>query len=321
MERRLSVVLITFDSARHLPRCLQSIQEQAGVDLELIVIDNASSDDSAAIVEGVAPSARLIRNAANVGFAAAVNQAIRLANAPFILLANPDVRFERDFARTILEFMAAHAEVGMASGKLRRGVGEEIEPTSLIDSLGILMTRSGRHFDAKNGEEDDAPNDPFEVFGVTGAAMMLRRDFIQDISLDGELFDERFFAYREDADLSWRAQLRGWQAFIVPAAVAYHVRRVTPEVRASLPPEINLHSVKNRFLLRANNEGLYLALRNAPFELFRDLLVIAGVVLKERTSLPALRWLWQHRFEIVERRRRVQERRRVSDRQLARWFR
>jgi hypothetical protein len=82
-----------------------------------------------------------------------------------------------------------------------------------------------------------------------------------------------------------------------------------------------MHSVKNRFLLRLKNEGSYLALRNAPFELTRDAIVIAAVLTVERSSFPALVWLWSNRRRILVKRRAVQQRRRVSDRALAEWFR
>jgi hypothetical protein len=99
------------------------------------------------------------------------------------------------------------------------------------------------------------------------------------------------------------------------------VRRVTPEARRELPPDVNMHSVKNRFLLRVKNEGPYLALRNLPFELARDLVVVLAALTIERTSLPAFRWLWRNRQRVLARRREIQRRRKVSDRELARWFR
>jgi hypothetical protein len=107
----------------------------------------------------------------------------------------------------------------------------------------------------------------------------------------------------------------------VPSAVGYHVRTVTPERRRALPAFINMHSVKNRFLLRLKNEGLYLALRNAPFELARDAVAIGAVLTIERSSLPAFAWLWKNRRRILAKRREIQRRRRVSDRALASWFR
>ena len=165
-----------------------------------------------------------------------------------------------------------------------------------------------------------APKEPIEVFGVSGAAAMYRMSFLRDVAIGGEIFDEDFFAYREDADLAWRGRLLGWRAMCEPAAVAHHVRRVTPDARRELPPEINLHSVKNRFLLRMKNEGWCLALRNAPFELTRDLVVLAAALTVERTSLPAFAWLWRNRARVFAKRREIQLRRKVSDRQIARWF-
>ena len=213
----------------------------------------------------------------------------------------------------------------MATGKLFRGRGYDIEPTDVIDTKGIRMTRSGRHFDIGQGTSQprtaNRESRTAEVFGVSGAAAMYRRSFIDDVSIDGEFFDEDFFTYREDADVAWRGRLFGWRALYVPDAVGYHVRKVTPKGRRLLSPIINMHSVKNRFLLRLKNEGWYLALRNAPFELTRDLIVIGAVLTLERSSLPALSWLWRNRRRVLAKRRTIQRRRRVSDRRLAEWFR
>ena len=344
MERRLtnglvSVVIVTWNSAPFLRRCLAAVTAQTHQNLELIHVDNASSDDSIAIVRELAPHARPIRNDANLGFSAAVNQAVRIAKGEFVLLLNPDAFLEPDYVSSLVAAFTDKA-FGMATGKLL-----QVE-TGLIDSKGIRMTRSGRHFDIEQGRVDGSrglavapsrgeeqkseaprdratarPRDPSqEVFGVSGAAAMYRATFIHDVTIGGEFLDEDFFTYREDADVAWRGRLLGWRAIYVPDAVAHHVRTVTPEKRRSLSAATNMHGVKNRFLLRLKNEGLYLALRNAPFELMRDLVVILGTLTIERSSLPALTWLWKNRRRIMEKRRAIQSRRRVSDRELAGWF-
>jgi len=320
---RVSVVLITFHSAAYLPRCLSGIQQQTPSDLELIVVDNASADDSLALISGSALRPTVIRNDVNRGFAAAANQGIRASTGEFVTLLNPDVYLEPEYILALRdELQHRGGQWGAATGKLLRGKGTSIEPTGIIDSKGIRMTRSGRHLDIGSGQPDrDEAPEPVEVFGVSGAAAMYRREFLNDVAIDGEYFDEDFFVYREDADLAWRARLLGWRALYVPKAIAYHVRRVTPEVRGSLPPELNLHSVKNRFLLRVKNEGAYLALRNAPFELARDLMVFGATLTVERSSFPAWRWLWRNRRRIRQKRQLIQQRRRVADRELARWFR
>jgi GT2 family glycosyltransferase len=311
---RVTIVLVTWNSARYLPRCLEGIAHQTHRDFELIVVDNASADDSVALAAPFAT--RIIRNDSNRGFSAAVNQAVAIATGEFVLLLNPDCHLTPEYIERCATAFA-DPRVGSATGRLMRARGPAIEPTPEIDSMGMRMTRSGRHLDIQHGDGDV----PFEVFGVSGAAAMHRLEFLRDAAIGGEVCDEDFFAYREDADLAWRGRLFGWRAMCVPAAIAYHVRRVTPETRRELPPDVNMHSVKNRFLLRLKNEGAYLALRNAPFELARDLVVVVAALTIERTSLPAFGWLWRNRASIFAKRRAIQRRRKVSDHELARWFR
>ena len=299
----VSIVVVSWNSARYLPRCLDGIRAQTHRDLEVIAVDNASSDDSASSFE------RVIRNDTNRGFSAAVNQALAVAQGEFVLLLNPDCFLAPEYIERLLPVFD-DPSVGAATGLLMRAEGDA------VDTAGIRMTRTGRHLDITV-----APRERVEVFGVSGAAAMYRMSFLRDVAIDGEIFDEDFFAYREDADLAWRGRLFGWRAVCEPRALAQHVRRVTPEARRELPADINMHSVKNRFLLRAKNEGWYLALRNAPFEFARDVLVILAALTIERTSLPAFGWLWRNRARIRAKRREIQRRRNVSDRELARWFR
>ena len=342
---RLSVILVTWNSAVFLPRCLDGIRRQSEP-LELIHVDNASDDDSVTVVRAAFPECAQHRNDTNLGFTVAVNQGLRLARGAFVLLCNPDAHLEPDYAALLIEALAsAGEEFGMAAGTLMRATGPNITATRLVDSKGIRMTRTGRHLDIGQGLRDGADDrglrpftvhrSPFnvvrsangerrtayEIFGPSGAAALYRMSFVRDVSVDGEFFDEDFFTFREDADVAWRGRLFGWRALHVPDAVGSHVRTVTPGARRHLSPSINRYSVRNRFLLRMKNEGAYLALRNGAFEIPRDLLTIAAVLTVEWTSLPALTWLWKNRRRIMAKRRAIQSRRRVSDRQLAGWFR
>ena len=317
----LAIGIVTYESAPWLERCAAGVRGQT-IEAEVVVVDNASKDGSAELAAELLPSARIISNSRNTGFAAAANQAIAATTAEFFLLLNPDAHLLPRYGERLMDALAAAGErFGAATGKLLRGMGESIEPTGIVDSKGIRMTRSGRHFDIDAGLPDTEQQELVrEVFGVSGAAALYRRSFLEDVKIGGESFDESFFAYREDADLAWRGRLFGWQAVYVPDALAYHVRRVTPERRKALPAEINFHSVKNRFLLRLKNETPGLAVRHALFEIPRDLIVLGATLTVERSSFPAWRWLWQHRASILEKRRQIQQRRRVSDRDLLPWF-
>ena len=156
---------------------------------------------------------------------------------------------------------------------------------------------------------------------ASGAAALYRRRMLKDVALDGECFDEDFFAYREDADLAWRAQLFGWKVLYTPRAIATHERKVLPERRGSLPKAINMHSVKNRFMLRLKNQTPLEFLVLFLPSVFRDLQVVVYVVLFERSSLPGLVFVVRHLGRIWSKRRRVMSHRTANGRDMLRWFR
>ena len=147
------------------------------------------------------------------------------------------------------------------------------------------------------------------VFGASGAAAFYRRRMLDEVAMGGECFDESFFAYREDADLAWRLRNLGWKCLYVPGAVAYHRRRNLPSRRREMSPLANFHSVKNRFLLRINNQSGREFLATLVPTLARDLVVLAACLTIERTSLPAFAWLWRNRKRLWAKRREIAERR------------
>jgi GT2 family glycosyltransferase len=135
-----------------------------------------------------------------------------------------------------------------------------------------------------------------------------------------EFFDEEFFAYREDADVAWRAQLLGWNCLYVPQARGTHVRACLPDNRAQMPPLVNMHSVKNRFLMRIKNIGARLYLRHCLAITVRDICVVGYCLVVERSSLPGL-WRVLSEFPRTWAKRKwIQSRRKRSDRELAAWF-
>jgi GT2 family glycosyltransferase len=185
----------------------------------------------------------------------------------------------------------------------------------------MYFTPELRHFDRGSQCADVGQYDRFEyVFGATAAAALYRRTMIHDISVANEFFDSDFFVYREDADVAWRAQLLGWNCVYTPLARAYHVRRVLPERRRSLPSEINMHSVKNRFMLRIKNATRPLYLRNWLRITARDVAVLGASLTVEPGSLPAFVFVARNWRHILAKRREIMRRRRVDDGSISRWF-
>ncbi len=328
----VSVLITTYNSASVLKTCLESVLQQDYADREIIVVDNASTDGTRGVLREFEGRLRVIYNETNRGFAGGQNQAIALSRGDWLFSLNPDVILSPNFLSQLLGgSLAAAAQsaavragerIGALCGKLLRWKpGASDERSNTIDSTGIYFLRNLRHLDRGSDETDRGQYERREyLVGATGAAALYRRAMVEDISVGGEFFDEDFFAYREDADVAWRAQLMGWSCLYVPQAVAWHVRRVTPERFRQLPDEINRHSIKNRFLMRAKNisAGLYLRLL-IPITA-RDLLIFGYCVLFNPRLLSRLSLFWRKRKAIREKRKWIQAHRRVSDSELARWF-
>jgi len=317
----VSVLIVTWNSAPYLERCFASIDRQEYRDLEVIVVDNASSDGTRTILRRQEPSRRVLYNETNVGFAAAQNQAMGAARGEWLLCVNPDVLMAGDFLLRMTEAGAAHPGAGALCGKLLRWSFEDGRQTQTIDSTGIYFTRNMRHLDRGAEEMDIGQYDRAQwVFGATGAAAMYRRSLVEAVSVEGQFFDEYFFAYREDADLAWRAQLMGWKCLYVPSAVAWHVRRVTPQRREQLPLVINWHSVKNRFVMRGKNASGWLCWQLFWPVAWRDLMVFGYAVVRDWRLLPALAYPVRNFGSIRRKRKIIQASRRVPDRELIWWF-
>ena len=318
----VSILITTYNSAEVLGLCLDSLRGQDYGPLELIVVDNASTDGTREILRPLEQTGQVLYNQTNLGFAAAQNQALGLASGEWVMSLNPDVLLSPNFISELVAAARMDSAVGMACGKLLRWKpGADPPCTKVVDSTGIYVLRNLRHLDRGSEELDQGQYDePAYVFGATGAAALYRRTMIEDISVAGEFYDEDFFAYREDADVAWRAQLRGWRCVYTPRAVAWHVRRVTPSRRRVLPFFINWHSVKNRFLMRAKNISVPLYLRLLLPITLRDATILGYALLVDRRLLSILPFLWKGRTGIQEKRRWIQSRRRVSDGELARWF-
>jgi GT2 family glycosyltransferase len=331
-EPRVSVTIVTWNSGRDIVRCLDALAAQTMAPVETVVVDNASTDDSAALVENHPLEARLLRSETNTGFTAGHNSAMAETGGDWVLCLNPDVVLAPDFIEQCLTAVAGRERVGAVAGKLLRLPPElpgsppaawpdTIWRDGVIDTTGILVTPQCRHLDRGAGEPDQGQFDtPEYVFGVSGAAAFYRRRMLEETAVDGQFFDEDFWSFREDADLSWRGQLMGWDTLFWPAARAFHRRSVTPERRSALAPEINRHSVKNRFLLRIKNQTAGHALRFLLPTLFRDLLVAGALLTVERSSFSALPWLWRNRRRAWAKRRSIMNRRARPAAEVNDWF-
>jgi len=319
---RVSVTIVTYNSGRFIKRCLESVLAQKYPGKEIIVVDNASTDGTVDILEQFEDRCQIVYNDKNIGFAAAQNQAIQLSSSDWVLTLNPDVLLLPNFIQSLVKAGQMDSRIGTVCGKLLTILASfDLPEKPLVDSTGIYFTPMLRHLDRGSQEVDNGHYLNYEyVFGATAAAALYRRQMIEDISIQGEFFDPDFFVYREDADVAWRAQLLGWRCIYTPHARGYHVRNVLPGNRRALPSVINMHSVKNRFLMRMKNITGDLYRRNWFSITARDLIVLSCCLIRERSSLKAFWYIAQNWKRVMAKRREIMSRKRVKNDYIAAWF-
>ena len=316
----VSIVIVSWNAAEHLPRCLEAVRRQDDVATEVVVVDNASTDASLEYVSAQR-DVHLLRNEVNAGFAQALNQGIQASSGDFLLSLNPDVTVERGFVRRLLERAQSDSQVGMATGKLLRASGE----TAVLDSTGLFVDRRRRTYDRGQGEPDGGQYDhlPY-AFGACGAAALYRRAALEDLAIGGEVFDEAFFAYYEDADLAWRAQLRGWRCAYVPGAVARHLRGRGDALRkpghAAKDPRNLARAWRNRYLMALKNDSLGYFLLDLPWILGSEIPRLAYMAAVAPGALRGPLDLVRAWPIMLPKRRVVQAGRTVPWAVLRRWF-
>lgn len=229
----LSVIVVNFNTGSLLGECLASVRRFAGdVALECLVVDNASSDGSLDVL-GEFPEVQCLRNAENVGFARAVNQALQVAKGRYLLLLNPDTRIVSPVFRELIAFAEAHPRTGVVGPRLVNPDGtlqtSAYRFPTLFQAAGTILrlrrlvpvtwlrARTGRRLGRYFGQLDPHA-EPRPVDYVTGACMLIRREVVEAI---GGL-DPRFFLYFEEKDFCLRARRAGWGVFFDPAAEVVH---------------------------------------------------------------------------------------------------
>lgn len=291
--KRLMVNVVAWNSMAYLPNLLASLDEQDTHDFSVTIVDNASNDGVANWLQQSRPDVTVLRNFRNQGFSRAHNQAISLAfsrwsesslEERYVMVTNPDLEFSPDAIRTLIAYMDAHPEVAACGPKLLRaylqGSADEERRETLrsqtLDSTGLLVKKSRRVIDRGAGEEDHGQYDQsIDVFGLSGACVVVRASALKESMVAGECFDEDMFAYQEDVDFAWRMRRFGYTAHHVPQAVVWHHRRAASvpkagwfaswRLRRKKSPFVNFLSTRNHGWVLLKNDEFGNALRHAPW--------------------------------------------------------
>ncbi|GAA0378698.1 glycosyltransferase family 2 protein [Paenibacillus motobuensis] len=284
----VSVQIVTYNSSADIVDCLNCVLAQTYKPGQIIVIDNASADDTVeqvrSFIKKEKASIELVENAVNTGFAPAHNQALSLSSSDYALVLNPDVRLQPDYIERIISYMEEHPRVGSATGLLLRQ-----SEADTVDSTGLVINSIWRAFDRGAGELAKDWKQSGSIFGPSGAAAMYKRTMIENISVQGQFFDEDFFAYKEDVDVAWRAQLLGWESYYCAEAVGYHKRGWKKGGRSSQPLFIRRKSYINRYKMIYKNLSGLSWLKKLPKFLVYEIASNGYFLLREPKVLGAWR--------------------------------
>ena len=219
MAKKISIVVVSYNVSQLLDECLQSVARALqGIDGEVFVVDNHSVDDTVEMLREKHPEIRLIVNKENVGFARANNQAIRLSEAEYVLLLNPDTVVYENTLRGVLDFMDQCPQAGGAGVRMLTREGQRAPesrrsiPTPWVSMLKMLGATRRYYMSYLSWDE------PGQIEVISGAFCLLRRKALDEVGLLGE----DFFMYGEDIDLSYRLLKGGWQNWFLPYDIVHY---------------------------------------------------------------------------------------------------
>jgi GT2 family glycosyltransferase len=214
----IDVIIPNYNGSALLPVCLDSLRAQTRRDFTVTVVDDASTDDSVAIITSRYPEVQVLRLAQNRGFAAAVNAGLAATHQPFVALLNNDTEADPHWLAALIGALERWSQFAFAASKLRL-----FDRRNVLHSAGDFYRPNGEPGNRGVWEEDRGQYDAYsEVFGPCAGAAAYRRSALELLAEDGRVFDEALVMYCEDVDLNLRARRKGLRTIFVPTAVVYH---------------------------------------------------------------------------------------------------
>lgn len=307
----VSIIILTYNSQDFIRDCLQTVLETDYPNLETLVIDNNSSDKTLSIVKKEFPDIKTISNKTNFGYAKGNNIGVNHAHGTYIAILNPDTIVSKTWLKPLLAALN-NPEIGIS------------QPKIMLKSHPHLINLTGKntHFLGfeflKNYQKNDFNIGQQEITSFSGSAFLIKRQTFLD--LGG--FDEDFFMYCEDGDLSWRSRLMGLKILLVPNSVVYHDYKFQPKEDYQKSKTKFYYLERNRLLMITKNYSLKTLLLILP-----ALLVMEFGMIIYFTShgwfiekFKGYLWILSHLSKILNKRRVIQEKRLISDEELTASF-
>lgn len=331
-NKLVSINILTWNGENYIEDCLKSVFNQTYKNVEILVVDNASTDKTVEIIRKIRMNSDIgiAINKKNIGFAAGHNLGIRNSKGEYILCLNQDVILHKDFVKNAVQIMEQNEKIGSVQGKiyqLNKG-----KKTNIIDTLGFEIFKSGEMIDVKQGQKDDPGMNPgLRIFGVNGVAPLYRQNALNDVELNKEYFDQDFFCYTEDIDLAWRMRWRGWKAVLCPKAILWHDRTSAKKLGKGYSDFIKLRKQqsffirkmgwRNQWLLFIKNQSFSNAIKFFPkFFLRQTKLFLYLLIFETRVIFSSVFEIIPLIPKMLKKRKTIMKTRKISNKEIGKWF-
>ena len=300
-----SIIIVNYDGGEYILACLQSLVNVIDDGVEIIVVDNASADDSPNLIKRAFPDIRMICSETNLGFGGGSNLGVRYARGKYLAFLNPDTIVEPGWLESLVQALEAKPNAGLATSKILL-----MDDPNRINTCGNNVHITGLTLCRGMGQSADTYPKLDEVSAISGAAFVVRRDLFD--WLGG--FDENFFLYMEDTDLSLRARLAGYKCIFVPESIVYHHYALRFGFNKTFYQE------RNRYYILLKHFHWRTLIATLPALLLTEVIAWGFSLLREpnrlNNKLNAYFSILSNLPDLYKRRKAVQGLRRVSDRKL-----
>lgn len=305
MPVKVSIIILTYNNAEDIKGCLTSIFNQTYRDYEVIVVDNASADATTRIIKDEFPKVKLIETKRNLGYATGNNIGVRSAHGQYIAVLNPDTEVDEQWLSELVGPMELNPRIGISTPKiLMFGTRDS------VNSCGNMAHFTGLHFCRGLDFPSNAYYEPEYVPAVSGCSFLMRRSLFD--KLGG--FDDDFFLYLEDDDLSWRTRFSGYHLLYVPTSIVFHKYKLT------IASWKYFYLERNRYLILLKHLSLRFIILMLPALLLTEIVTLGHATLSGRNHLKskvrAYRWILHNRGHIRGKRREIRKNLRVGEREF-----
>jgi len=319
----VSVVLLNWNGERHIHRCIDHLLAQTYQSIEMILVDNGSSDGSLQRIKARFPDFTYIENGENLGYAAGMNRGIEVSRGAFVILLNQDACLDTQFVSQCIEKIMQDDMLGAIGGRVLCWLKDRLTST--------LRKGEGEHSVVRKRFQGDGGNvsdRPMLTFAAAGCFPFLRREMLEDLrNTSGYYYDEAYVTGWEDFDLYFRMHLRGWKCLFVPTAVGWHVGSGSVGGNAtffSKSTEYQVRILRNRYFTIIKDVPLILLLRLSPYLALTEAALPFYFIIRSPRSLSALVSAWYHVLRaspsLMRKRLLIQRSRTVDGMYLRRYF-